>query len=63
MMTTLVKEDQEGKVYITRRIWTIIYPSQLTFYFDFVGISLSVEQWEKLKEAIPTIDQQLHDKS
>ena len=52
------------KGYITRRISTIIiYPSQLTFYFDFVGISLSVEQWEKLKEAIPTIDQQLHDKS
>lgn len=29
----------------------------------FAGISLSVEQWEKLKEAIPKIDQQLHDKS
>ena len=24
-----------------------------------VGISLSVEQWEKLKEAIPQIDEQL----
>ena len=44
-------------------LWRDINASQLTFYFDFVGISLSVEQWEKLKEAIPKIDQQLHDKS
>ena len=41
----------------------IMLPFSCDYYNRFVGISLSVEQWEKLKEAIPKIDQQLHDKS
>lgn len=56
-MMMLVKEDQEEKV--CKRLGK----SVLVLFFWFVGISLSVEQWGKLKEAIPKIDQLLHDKS
>ncbi len=41
----------------------INYNNSYQYYDWSAGISLSVEQWEKLKEAIPKIDQQLHDKS
>lgn len=29
-------------------------------YGTAAGISLTLEQWQKLKEAIPKIDEQLH---